>query len=128
MNPEPMGEVRARLTVFSPDRSRSETIELLVDTGASLTWVPGDLAHRLGIVPTATRKFRTMEGHLPERPVAEAWVELLGERSHTLLVFAEPSDFNVLGLYTLEGFALEVDPNARSLRKSDALLALSVVA
>jgi len=41
-------------------------------------------------------------------------------------VFAEKEDFEVVGVDTLEGLGLEVDPITRQLRKVEALLALYI--
>ncbi len=42
------------MEVSSPDGSRWETVDALVDTGASYSQVPSSLLQRLGIVPTDT--------------------------------------------------------------------------
>jgi predicted aspartyl protease len=44
-----MGIVPCRASLFSTDLARSEEIELLVDTGSTLTWVPEEVATKLGM-------------------------------------------------------------------------------
>ena len=38
-----------------------------------------------------------------------------GRTLHTLCLFGDPGDLEVLGAYTLEGFALAIDPVQRRL-------------
>lgn len=119
-----LGLTHANVVVYSLDLSRQEACDLLVDTGSTLSWVPEGLAHRLGIRPTEIRKFRTVDGRVLERPVGEAMIECEGVRGATRIVFARPEDGALLGLHALEGLGLEVNPTTRTLRKTDAYLAL----
>ena len=57
----------------------------------------------------------TIEGRTTERAAAEILVTLEGRTLHTLCLFGEPGDLEVLGAYTLEGFGLAIDPVQRRL-------------
>ena len=57
----------------------------------------------------------TIEGHATERPAAEVLITLEGRTLHTICLFGEGGDLEVLGAYTLEGFGLTVDPVQRGL-------------
>jgi len=46
------------------------------------------------------------------------------EHATTMVVFAEESDANVLGVHALDGLRLEVDPTTKQLKKVEALLAI----
>jgi len=48
----------------------------------------------------------------------------LGKRATTVVVFAEESDNEVLGLHALEGLVLKVDPVSRQLREIEVILAI----
>ena len=120
-----LGHTTAKVTLRGPDPSRSEQVEILVDTGSTYTWVSKALLRRLKIGGRTARNFRSMDGSLLERRVGEAVVEYDGERATTIVVFAEECDAQVLGLHTLEGLGLEVYPTSRRLRKAETLLALS---
>lgn len=124
MRPTPMGIVRASVTVFSPDLSRREELDMIVDTGSFLSWVHEEILTRLGHRPSEVRHFRTIEGAPIDRPVCEAKIECEGRRASTFVVFARPGDAQVLGAYSLEGLGLEVDPSARALKTVDVYLAL----
>ena len=80
---------------------------------------------KLGIKPTTKWKLKTIESKIIEREIGEAVIECLGEKATTIIVFAEEKDTEVLGVYSLEGLRLEIDPTTRQLRKIEALLALN---
>lgn len=119
-----MGHTMAKITLHSPDMSKFEHIELLVDTGSTYTWVSNVMLKRLNVEAKTARKFRTIDGRLLERGVGEVIIEYMGEKATRMVVFAEESDSEVLGVDALEGLGLEVDPITRRLKKVEALLAL----
>jgi predicted aspartyl protease len=125
MAPTVMGITHAKVIVYSIDLSQREACDLIVDTGATLSWIPEEIAHRAGIRPTEVRKFRLADGREVDRPVGEAIIECEGLRGATRIVFGRPGDGSVLGLHALEGLGLEVDPGARALRRTDAFLAFA---
>ena len=124
MTPSTMGITQTRVIVYSLDLSRQEACDLIVDTGATLSWVPEELSQRVGIRPTEVRTFRLADGRQVDRPVGEAIIECEGLRGATRILLARPGDGSVLGLLALEGLGLEVDPTARTLRRTPAFLAL----
>lgn len=94
---------------------RGEPLKLLVDTGSTYTWVSRALLGRLGVHPTERRRLITIEGTVAERDAAEVLITLEGRTLHTVCLFGEAGDLDVLGAYTLEGFGLAVDPVQRRL-------------
>ncbi|MEM3440098.1 MAG: hypothetical protein QXQ76_04425 [Candidatus Bathyarchaeia archaeon] len=100
------------------------SLELLVDTGSTYSWIGREKLEGLGIRPMAKWRFKTIEGKLIERDIGEAIIECLGERATRIVVFAEGGDAEVLGVDSLEGLRLEVDPVTKRLRKAEASLAL----
>lgn len=119
-----MGHSYAKLPVYDKSLRRAEEVELLVDTGSTYTWIPKQLMERLGIVPTTKRKFRTMDGRLLEREIAEAILDYEGEKATRIVVFALEGDATVLGVDALEGLMLEVDPTTKRLKRLEAALAI----
>jgi len=120
-----LGHTTAKIRLLNPhEPRRCLDLELLVDTGSTYTWVRRGKLEKLDIKPMSRRRFRTIEGKIIERDVGEAVIECLGERATCMVVFAENSDVEVLGVTALENLALEVDPVTRQLRKSEAVLAL----
>ena len=125
MVPNGMGTVYARVTLRSPDRTVSEVLDLVVDTGSLFTWVPEQMATRLGVRPRTTRRFRTIDGNAVERSVGDCLVECEGEEGYTRIVFGQVGDASVLGVTTLEALGLQVDPQTHRLQRVDATLALA---
>jgi predicted aspartyl protease len=102
--------------IASPRRAdRRDTVKLLVDSGSVDTWISTSALRGLGVQPTDRRRVVTIEGRTTERGLAEILIALEGRTLHTLCLFGEPGDLEVLGAYTLEGFGLAVDPVQRRL-------------
>jgi len=99
--------------------------QALVDTGSMYTWVPGSTLRQIGLRPTGKRPFYTADSRVIERDICRAWVSIDGEHEITLVVFGEETDQVLLGAYTLEGFALAVDPINKRLISMGALPAVS---
>ena len=95
-----MGTFFTEAQLAAPTRpDRREAVTLLVDSGSMYTWVSGS----------------TIEGRTTERGLTEILITLEGRTLHTLCLFGEPGDLEVLGAYTLEGFGLGIDPVQRRL-------------
>jgi len=103
-----------------------ETVDALVDTGSTYTWIPTQLLDRLNVRPQFRREFETADGRLIQRNMAVTMVRWNGEAMPTLVVFGEDTDAVLLGAYTLEGFALAPDPVNRRLVRVRGLAMVSV--
>lgn len=134
-----MGLFTVRGKLAGPE-GRSEEVELLVDTAATLLTLPKDLADRLGVVPTRQQPVVTAGGRREVWPVGEVRLELDGQQVTTpCFLRACPenpsgtrdrgprksrSDFwgglapggpVLLGAVALESLFLAVDPVAKKL-------------
>ena len=103
--------VAARLTGAA---GRGETIELLVDTGATLLVVPQPLAFLLDLVPLRSQAVVLAGGGEEVWPVAEVRLALAG-REATTPCFIAPAGPALLGAVALESLFLAVDPVAKRL-------------
>lgn len=111
-----MGTFFVEVLLAAPQQpERREALKLLVDTGSTYTWVSAVSLQRLGIQPSERRRVLTIEGKTAERGAAEVLITLDGRTLHTVCLFGESGDLEVLGAYTLEGFGLAVDPVQRRL-------------
>ena len=111
-----MGTFFAEALLAAPERpERQQPARLLVDSGSTYTWVAGAVLRALSLVPTERRRVVTIDGEVAERDAAEVLITLEGRTLHTVCLFGEARDLDVLGAYTLEGFALSVDPVQRKL-------------
>jgi predicted aspartyl protease len=120
-----MGETYITVRIrSSPAGAASEELKLLVETGASYSWLPKDLLEELGATPTRKARFKTIKGEILAREVGHVFAEYEGETAPMTTVFAEKGDASVFGLHGLESLGLEVDLTTMQVRKSEALLAL----
>src|SRR5437762_14299933 len=111
-----MGTFFVEALLAAPGRpEHRQQAELLVDSGSTYTWVAGALLRALSVAPTERRCVVTIEGQVAERDAAEVLITLDGRTLHTVCLFGDAGDLDVLGAYTLEGFGLAVDPVQRML-------------
>ena len=108
-----MGLFRVRGRLAGPT-GRSEDVELLVDTGATLLVVPRALADRLELVARRFQPVLIAGGQRVEWPVAEVSLSLDGS-SVTTPCFIAPDGPALLGAVALESLFLAVDPVAKRL-------------
>lgn len=111
-----MGTFSRSLKIYSPsDPAKCIELDALVDTGAFFTWMPRERLEALGYTPTGRRSFKIATDAVVERELCEARVALNGETCTTFCVFGDVGSTPLLGAYTLEGFALGVDPVRKEL-------------
>jgi len=117
-----MGTFTVKIDVGDPEGRRWETMDALVDTGASHTVVPGSILRGLGILPEERWPFELADGRTIECDVAETRVRIDGRHRHTVIVFGEERSKPLLGAATLEAFRLAPDPVGRRLIPVPGLL------
>jgi len=107
-----MSSFRVDIELENPARpgERSAVSELLVDTGSELSWVPRAVLESLGITPVKQLRFRQATGMIVERWTGFGIVYAAGTATIDQLVFAEPGDLKLLGVRTLEGLNVVIDP------------------
>ncbi len=88
---------------------RSETVELLVDTGATFVVVPRTLGERLDLRSVRQHQVEMADGREEMLPVAEVRLALDGQEVPTLC-FISPGGPPLLGALALESLLLSVDP------------------
>ena len=117
-----MGQFSVHVTIVHPiERQRRSEIDLLVDTGATLSWVPRQMLDQLGAPRLQRRPFVMADGTTIERETAGAIVQLDGKEAIVTLVIAEPGDACLLGATTLESLGFVVDPIRRQLVPQELL-------
>jgi predicted aspartyl protease len=110
-----MGAFTVDIDVGSLDRSRFETLEAWVDTGAFYSSVPRPILESLGIVPHIREPFRLADGRIVEIEIGEATIKVGDRTATTLVLFGAPESPALLGAYALEGLRFNVDPGAQRL-------------
>ena len=105
----PVGTFYADFTLLSQDRTRSRTLNGLVDTGASYTMVPASILDELGIERFDTRTFSLADGS--RRRFSLGWVEmeLEGRPGFVYVIFGDEGVKILLGATALEAYGLAAD-------------------
>jgi predicted aspartyl protease len=112
-----MGTFRVDVEVENPARpgQRERLRDVLVDTGAELSWVPSATLERLGIERRKEMRFRQADGTILTRWTGSAWIYAGGTSATDDVVFGQPGDLTLLGARSLEGLNLRVDPVTKTL-------------
>lgn len=111
-----MFEVKVKLANLAVP-SRTEEVSLLVDTGATLSWVPRQLLEKLGVKPTAKLEFQLADGRLLQRDAGAALFTIDGDGKSLgiPIAFGGPGEESVLGATALEALGFMVDPVEKKL-------------
>jgi predicted aspartyl protease len=106
-----MGVCSIQIRVANPlDKTRERMVELIVDTGSTLTKLPGDLLRELGIDPQFSVPALTSENRTVTRAVGQAWVSLDGRAGIVPVARGDRGEPILLGATTLEILGFTVDP------------------
>ena len=116
-----MGTFTHPITLIGPSGSETETVDALVDTGATFTSIPSPILERLGVMPVRRIRLGLANGEVVEGSMGEVVAQLDGERSTIWCIFSPPDAPPLIGAHTLEAFLLTVDPVEQRLEPKDAL-------
>jgi predicted aspartyl protease len=106
-----MSKFMVNLTAVNPkeDHRCTPPIEVMVDTGSELSWLPKKELLDAGITPKGKKRFATATQQIVERDFGYAILKAEGYSTIDEIVFAEDDDMSLLGVRTLEGFSVMVD-------------------
>src|SRR5574341_2232949 len=105
-----MGTFKVSMDIGDPQGQHFETVEALVDTGATYTVAPRSLLQRLGVVPHTHAPFLLADERQVEYDIGRTWVRFDGQMEIVLVVFGEEAAEPLVGAFTLEAFRLAPDP------------------
>jgi len=117
-----MGKFNVPVSIGDSQRERWLDLDALVDTGASITAVPGSILRELGITPLFKQSFRFANGNVKEMDVGQAWIRVEDKEVVTMLLFNDEGTQPLLGALALEGVFLGVDPHAKRLIPVEGLM------
>ncbi|MEW6557164.1 MAG: clan AA aspartic protease [Elusimicrobiota bacterium] len=103
-----MGETRIEIEIKG--KRKKETVNVLVDTGATLTVISEKILESLGIRKTEEVEVELADGKVVKRFLGEAKITLDSKSLTTRVIFGKKSDTQVLGTVVLEELGLAVDP------------------
>jgi predicted aspartyl protease len=96
------------VNIKDEDRS-TPPIEVLVDTGSEVSWLPKKELLNIGVNPRGKKRFAMANKQIIERDIGYAILSAEGFTTVDEVVFAEEGDMSLLGVRTLEGFSVMVD-------------------
>jgi len=118
-----MGHVKVTIKIANPAR-RDEPIEIpdaRVDTGATFTTIPRAIAEQLNLEVLGQQKTRTAAGDIViDRSFA--FQEIAGHDAVLPVWISDTYPGVLVGVFTLEGMALAVNPKTGRLVDSELLL------
>ncbi len=117
-----MGTFLVQIELGDPEGRRYETVDALVDTGATYTTVPGSTLRRLGVSPHTRGTFVLADSSRIERDIGRTWLKLEDGAEIVPVIFGDEDSQPRLGAVTLEIFRLGVDPVSQRLIPVPGLL------
>jgi predicted aspartyl protease len=124
-----MGLLRTDVEIESPLREGDRRLlrDVLVDTGAELSWAPAAVLESLGIRRRKPIRFQQADGTILERWVGFVILHAGGTFTNDEIVFGEPGDLVLLGARSLEGLNLKVDLVGKRLVSAGPMLAAAAL-
>jgi clan AA aspartic protease len=86
------------------------SVEAMVDTGATYTWIPAETLDQLGVQPKYTRPFIMADGREIQKEMGTIVVRINGREHPTPCIFGDRGSLPLLGAVTLEELGYGVDP------------------
>ena len=118
-----MGLFAVRVEVFSiRDVQKTRVLEFIVDTGATLSVIPQEVAEELGVQPEEKRIFQLANGTHVARDIGSVGFAYEGRRTVGSVVIGQRGDVPLLGAVVLEGWGYVADPVQKTLRPSQMYL------
>lgn len=105
-----MGTFKVTIQIGDPQGQQYESVEALVDTGASDTVVPRLILERLGVPPQGRWPFTLADERVVEHEIGQTAIRINGTSRIVLVVFGESDTTVLLGASSLEVFHLAADP------------------
>ena len=103
------------------ERKHSEKIKALVDTGATLTVIPKELADKLEIKATTESEVETAGGIIKLKK-GSARIKIKGQEEITPVLISEIINRGLIGVVISESLGFSVDPASGTLKESPLLL------
>jgi predicted aspartyl protease len=106
-----MSKFMVKLTAINPSERQRRTppVEVMVDTGSEVSWLPKKELLDIGIMPECRKRFMMANKQIIERDIGYVILTAEGYTTNDEVVFAEEGDMSLLGVRTLEGFSVMVD-------------------
>jgi len=116
-----MGHSWIEIGITNLQRTKSKKVKALVDTGATLTTLPSDLAKELEIKVIREDKVSTGAG-LVKTGRGNAWIKIKDKEAPFDVWISEFVNKVLLGVVVLETLEFKVDPKTGKLEETPLLL------
>ena len=116
-----MGHAWIEVEISDFEKKHSEKAKALVDTGATLTVLPKELADKLEIKASSESEVESGGGIIKLKR-GEAWIKIKGKEEITPVLISEIIDKVLLGVVILESLGFSVDPATGTLKSTPLLL------
>jgi clan AA aspartic protease len=118
-----MGVTKVKLVIKNPFNLQKKIEgEFLVDSGAHYTVLPAPMVKKLGLKPSYNQEFVLADGRVIKRSIGSALINFQRKELAVPVVLGKKDDDPLLGLTTLEGFGLMIDPFQRKIYPSKLTL------
>lgn len=115
-----VGETRVIVRIHGPKGHAD--VEMVADTGATLTTISETVADEIGLVSGGRVTVKLADGTRKTVTVADAEVEVRGDRAPVRVLVGPADQVSLLGLTSLETLGLKVNPVERRLEPSEYTL------
>ena len=117
-----MGFIHVEVDISNPaNPDVSESVRVLVDTGATLSILPSDMLDRLGVRRRRRRRFQGFGGTVT-RDTGTVNMSYEDAEEGVTVVFGAEDDPPIMGVTALETLGFEVDPVNGRLNRLDMLV------
>ena len=117
-----MGLIHVDVSVSNPSSPDvTESVRVLVDTGATLSILPADMLDRLGVRRRFRRRFQGFGG-VVTRDTGTVNMTYEEVEEGVTVVFGLEDDPPIMGVTALETLGFEADPVNRRLNRADFLV------
>ncbi len=119
-----MGTMYLELTVTNiHNMERQKDISFFVDTGATRSWIPQEIADELGIEPVGTVELELADGSIKEVPYGLCIFTFGGEIVAGNAVIGPPKIDLLVGTHVLQDFRLVIDLSTDTISRSRTMQA-----
>ena len=116
-----MGHTIVDIELSDLERKHSKVVKAMVDTGASLTTLPKELADELGIKPVSEELVMTGAGTIKVSR-GRAWIKLQGKEDAFPVWISDFINKVLLGVVVLQTLGFELDPTREKLKPTPLML------
>ena len=117
-----MGSFQAKVRISNLEKpERFADLSLVVDTGATLSWIPRQVLEGLEIEPLSRLPFTLADGRVLQRDIGGLLLSIEGRRGPIPVAFGESGEHPILGATALETLGLVVDPVGEKLIQRNLL-------